>query len=357
MLKSMDPDSMRGKFLLIVADKLVIGAILAFAFYAYDYWKTKEIRTYNRIIQETQDDFKRAEFTKELLPIVLDKNQEVSTRIEVLGSLIRTKSIDENSAFVIAVSFLREGKLVRPDRNYVDDQLVVSFVRMLSPIIPDVLPQILDAYGDYPNKGDAPAGYVSVLRQTFAYALKHFSADKLKILDDITFVAENLGVLVDISRRRDSHHESWNTAGLLALEILQDIQILQSINKFDGKEEQEVLRGARFRLQKLINPETNHSESMNLSSSILREVRRLAINDDTFVESAFSVIQQSDKVAESFERMRPGREDPFLHQFSAAKSYITFASSVNPTSEVFAIPIVRKFLDILRAKSISNGNA
>ena len=95
MFKSIDPESMKGKFFLIVADKLVIGAILALAFYAYDWWKTNETRTYNQIIQNTQDDFKRAEFTKELLPIVLDKSQEITTRIEVLGSLIRTRTIGE----------------------------------------------------------------------------------------------------------------------------------------------------------------------------------------------------------------------------------------------------------------------
>ena len=260
----------------------------------------------------------------------------------------------KNSAFVIAVSLLREGKLVRPDRNYVDDELIDSFVRMLSPIIPDVLPQILDAYGDYPSKGDAPAGYVSVLRQTFAYALMNFPDDKLGTLNDPTFVAENLGELIDISPRHNTQIVFRRSTDLLALQILQDIQVLQNVTIPQDVEERKLLSEARSRLGDLINPEGSDSKSITLSSSLLHEIRRLYIIKDPLIEAAFSIIKQSGKIADSFRIFRPDKDDPFLHQFFAAASYVTSASTVNRKSETIAIPVVESFLDVLKSGSVAD---
>ena len=39
--------SMKGKLFLLFIDKIIIGAIIAGAFFAYDRWKTVEVRDYN----------------------------------------------------------------------------------------------------------------------------------------------------------------------------------------------------------------------------------------------------------------------------------------------------------------------
>lgn len=352
MLGSIDPESTKGKLFLLIIDKLFIGAILAVAFMVYDLWKTEEVRQYNQIIQRTQDEFKRAEFTKELLPIVLDTKQRVSTRIEVLGSLIRTRSIDENSAVMIALSFLREGKFVSADRGHVDDQLVDSFVRMLSPIIPTVLPQILDAYSYYPSIRDAPPGYASGLIEAFEYAWKNHPEDQLSILSDKEFVAENFDKLIAITPQAHIQQESWTKTSLLALQILRDIEIVESARK----ENDTVIR-ARSRLAKIINPTVGDAASIRLSTSLLYALRSSAVFDASFIEAAFLIIVQPEKVSENFDRIQPNeKRNPFYHQLSAAESYITSASTVNPKGEVLAKPVVRDFLNVLRVGSISYGN-
>lgn len=166
MLRPIDPESMKGKLFLLFMDKLIIGAILACAFVVYDLWKTEENRKYNEVIQQAQDEFRRAQFVKELLPIVLERQQNTNTRIEVLGSLIRTESIDPSSAISIALSLLHESALVLEGDIHPEQQMVEALLRTLSPVLPAGLPQILDAY-DYYGGAEAPRGYKAILIDIF----------------------------------------------------------------------------------------------------------------------------------------------------------------------------------------------
>ena len=342
MLGFIDPNSTGGKLFLLVVDKLFIGAILAGAFVIYDYWKTEEVRKYNQIIQTAQDNFKRAEFTKELLPIVLSQKENVSIRIEVLGSLIRTGSIEESSAFDIVLSLLREDKLVRGNNLLADTQLVASIVRAISPIIPSILPQILDAYGHYSNKNDAPPGYNEVLLKAFEYAWRNYSDDKLKILGDKNFVAKHLDKLMDITPQRNSQHEYWTDTSLLALIILRDIEIGRS-----ARTETDTVVQAQSRLAEFLDPKSDDSESINLSVALFHALQN---NDKTeFIESAFSVIERLDRIIEDSRGVLPEKRDPSHNQLAAAMHFVVQASATNSAAERLAMPIVREFYDFLRS--------
>ena len=76
-----DSESFRGKLYLLALDKIVIGALIAVAFVVYDHWKTQELHNYE---DETQLAFRRAEYVKDLAPIVLDAKQDVLYREQCL---------------------------------------------------------------------------------------------------------------------------------------------------------------------------------------------------------------------------------------------------------------------------------
>lgn len=114
-------DSFWGKFLLIVLDKIVIGAIIAVAFVCYELYRTKESRNYEETRIEAQReyeerraeiqlDFERARLLKEFLPIIHDPQTIPITSSYLLRSAIRTNSLDGDAAFSIGSDFLY-GKL------------------------------------------------------------------------------------------------------------------------------------------------------------------------------------------------------------------------------------------------------
>lgn|GEM_PF-3172775 len=348
---NIDTDSIRGKLFLLVVDKLVIGAILAAAFFAYDSWKTEEVRAYNKTIREAQDEFKKAEFVKELLPHVLDRNNGLQSRIEFLSGLIQTDAIDPNSAVEIALDMLREGKFVRDDSDIADERLAKSFARMLGPIIPAVLPQILDAYRDFSNISDAPTGYASALIATFEYAWRNFSGEHLSLLNNKKFVAEYLGEIWRITPMAHIQQEEWDESSPLALRILRDIEILET-----AREENASVVHARAQISAMIGVVSDDAESIALSTAILYIIKG-KVSDSQFVMDAFEIIFQPDKVGDVVDVMHlEKKRDPFYHQFYAAYDYILNSSSINPKVERLAIPIVQDFLALLKTGDVPWGN-
>jgi hypothetical protein len=65
-------DSFNGKLLLLLIDKIVIGAIIAFAFLLYDRYKTADTRKYEAERARTQLSFERSRLLKEFLPVIDD---------------------------------------------------------------------------------------------------------------------------------------------------------------------------------------------------------------------------------------------------------------------------------------------
>jgi len=113
-LFDVDPDSFRGKVFLLAIDKVVIGALLALAFAGYSWWTKTETRTYEARLRETDLGFRRAEYVKELVPLVVDSELDLSARAQALIALIETRSVGDKNALGLAERLLRSG-LVRSD--------------------------------------------------------------------------------------------------------------------------------------------------------------------------------------------------------------------------------------------------
>lgn len=92
-MPKIDPESFRGRLYLLAIDKVVIGALIAMALFVYDRWRTTEARRYDEARQETDLGFKRTEYVKELVPIVLDDRSNVLFRAHAFAALVRNDDI------------------------------------------------------------------------------------------------------------------------------------------------------------------------------------------------------------------------------------------------------------------------
>ncbi len=130
-------DSFWGKFLLIVLDKIVIGAIIAVALVCYEHYRTEENRNYEELRTEAQRDyeerrseiqldFERARLLKELLPVIQDPHTIPITSSYLLRSAILTNSLDGDAAFSIGRDFLYGRLSESRYREFVSDTLPES---------------------------------------------------------------------------------------------------------------------------------------------------------------------------------------------------------------------------------------
>lgn len=97
-MPKIDPESFRGRLYLLAIDKVVIGALIAMALFVYDRWRTTEARRYDEARQETDLGFKRTEYVKELVPIVLDDRSNVLFRAHAFAALVETKAVSADGA-------------------------------------------------------------------------------------------------------------------------------------------------------------------------------------------------------------------------------------------------------------------
>ena len=106
-----DPDSLAGKIYLLILDKLVLGAVIALAFVVYDRWKTDDQRQYDDKVTLA---FQRANYVKELVPIVTDPQKDLNVRVQALIALIETRAIGDKAALVLTERLL-QANLLRSD--------------------------------------------------------------------------------------------------------------------------------------------------------------------------------------------------------------------------------------------------
>ena len=102
-------DTFNGRLLLLIIDKIVIGAIVAIAFFFFDKHKTKDARKHQARQAEVQLQFERSRLIKEFLPVIQDDSMDLVTRGYVLRSAVLTRSLDADAAFEIGQDFLRAG--------------------------------------------------------------------------------------------------------------------------------------------------------------------------------------------------------------------------------------------------------
>ena len=99
------------RLLLLVVDKIIIGAIVAAAFVVYDQWKTEETRQYDDIRRQVDLEFTRNEHVRQFLPVVLDSSEDSLIRIESLAALVDTMSLSADSQVRLAQRLILDGIL------------------------------------------------------------------------------------------------------------------------------------------------------------------------------------------------------------------------------------------------------
>lgn len=146
----LDAESFNGKLLLLVIDKVVIGAIIALAFLLYDRYKTADTRLYEQKREQTQLAFERSRVIKEFLPVIQDPKIDLTTRAYVLRSAVLTQSIDPDAAFEIGQDFLRGGLPANHFGRLVSTMLpqgVAAFARRGV----QIAEEWFESFGDFPD--------------------------------------------------------------------------------------------------------------------------------------------------------------------------------------------------------------
>jgi len=236
-----DPESFRGKLYLLIVDKIVLGAVIAAAFVAYDQWKAQEARLYEETVQ-------RAEYLKELVPIVVDSDNDndVLVRAQALVALIDRRAVDPRTAFVLTERLLRSGLMfsdlphdeggvyLRSHEDHFLAEALLSFM-------PSALPTLLDHYlvssfpgsmdyeqrlahgdiegGAWRYRKDAPLFWERLI----AEVIDRSPDSELAVLDDDSFLAQ--GYLSVLAR---AVHPSVRRADRepKGLRILHSLQVL-----------------------------------------------------------------------------------------------------------------------------------
>ena len=135
-------ESFKSKVYLLILDKVVLGALIAIALFAYDRWKVFDQRAYDDHVTFA---FQRAGYVKDLVPIVLSK-QNVAVRSEALIALIRTRSIADASAISMANRLLDDG-LIRAESGELFRQIGTDpLLDALLEHMPAALPSMLEGY-------------------------------------------------------------------------------------------------------------------------------------------------------------------------------------------------------------------
>lgn len=130
-LWEVDADSLRGKFYLLLLDKILLGAVIAIAIIVYDRFKTADQHAFeermsiaaheleveraeladarSQSLLERQLEFERARLLGESLPRILAKDREAAERAHLVRAMVRTKSLDPETAVVLVDQLTEEG--------------------------------------------------------------------------------------------------------------------------------------------------------------------------------------------------------------------------------------------------------
>ena len=157
-------ESFRENVALLAIDKLVLGALIAIAVVIYDLWKTDEVRKYADAHQRVELAFKRAEYIKDVLPVLLDETNDVMVRAQSFASLVETSSISPEAAIRFADRLLLDDVLrigqvdvtpfhrLNPQygrtlQNTIEDSSEEAVLaNAITVVMPAGVPWLLDAY-------------------------------------------------------------------------------------------------------------------------------------------------------------------------------------------------------------------
>jgi hypothetical protein len=196
-LLTTDPESFRGKLLLLIFDKVVLGAMIGLALFMYKRWEVTDQRAYE---DRTTLAFQRAGYVKELVPMVVDSRRDLPARSQALIALIETGSVGDKNALGLTEILLRQG-LIRseyPFRWNGDHPLIDALAtRMPSALEPLLSHYLVSAAPDDKRQIDARTRsdieeFWSVL---FVRTLDRQSDAQLALLNSDAFLTNYLSVM------------------------------------------------------------------------------------------------------------------------------------------------------------------
>ena len=302
--KKPDPDSFEGKVLLLIVDKLVIGIVIALAFVGYDIWKTFDERDYR---EEIELPLKRAEYVKELVPMVLDNDRDVLIRGQALSALVETHSISADSAVTLAQSLLLAdllgaGRYFISRVNPVNEEVrTYTFLpgtqdhvllTTLLDVMPEGLPLLLRVYSNTHNQyrrirdsnssSEERRTLLRILNDTMGFWIRLFKEivvqlddEKLAILNSDTFLEDHLQTIDAIVPQLSTvTAKEWLERDNKALNILGAIKILGSSGE-TGETSTSMGKATRI-LKFLIFPEPTN-DRLALSSEVIKLLHRRGV--------------------------------------------------------------------------------
>ncbi|MGA2860053.1 MAG: hypothetical protein ABSE40_24560 [Candidatus Sulfotelmatobacter sp.] len=343
----MNPDSFRGKVYLLVIDKVVIGALIAVALLVYDQWKTEEVRRYTAAQEEAQRAFTRAEYVKQLVPVVLDSKQDILYRGHALGALIDTHSIDAASAVHFANMLLPRVLGQYPEQPY-EDYFLTSMLKTM----PEGLAAAMSEYKlGFPSESRWD-GTRSWLKPRNLDLSEYFWEDllwetvrsrkdsQLELLDSDEFLARDIGVIDAMIPERLNRREADQLArrDVKALRIVGSIRLLQASKEVDPY--------AVTQLDSAIDPATTNRSSLELAAEVMRQLVDHPDLCGSVQERPLTIVLRREDVA--LHRGLGGDErSPVEDRFYAATKYLDqcaqgwplFTDQIEPRT----LPVLQEF--------------
>ena len=104
-----DPDTTRGKLLVLVVDKLIIGLIILGAIGTYQMFQSNRDAAREARLADARTKVERTRLAKDLLPFLLDNSSDVIARGYLLSATLSAGLIDPNVAIEVATELHDQG--------------------------------------------------------------------------------------------------------------------------------------------------------------------------------------------------------------------------------------------------------
>ncbi len=276
-----DPESFNGKAILLIVDKLIIGAILAVAFVVYDQYKDNQARKERNESQSIQLDFERAKMAKEFWPIIMNSQNDLLVRGYTLRSGILSKSIEPNTGIDVAFKLYKEGLR--------DEDFIILAKATLPDGLNSFLQNITEVANEYLtiqnpdgslNKPDTVTDlavtlnrierYRKTLRRILYESINENGEAKFQSLEQQEFLSKNLSALFFVYKSRDSFDAINQMSNKL-----KGLRLVGAINRifFDSKD----LDALRFMNSQLIL-DYHKLDNIEYASSILQVIAKYRIS-------------------------------------------------------------------------------
>lgn len=374
-MPAIDAETFRGKLYLLVIDKIVIGALIAVIFLVYDRWKTEEVRRYDETRQEVELGFRRAEYVKELVPIVVDTNRDVLVRAHAFAALVETKSISSHSTINFAQNLLLSDVLgvgrytvtwvnpvneeihtYTPSPETEEDFLLATIIKVMPSGLPSVLKQythtvmqhraVRDNDGDYEQVrilNDAMGFWIRLFRET----VTRLRDSDLSLLNSEPFLVENLATLDAIVPTLSLvDAERWIKRRNLALRTLGFLRLASSREKAPA---------AIPFLKSVMNPKSG-THGLDFSSELIKLIHRDAVVLPELSVEALAVVLTSESLALRRTRLDEGRS-PAEDHFHVAAEYLVWSGGfpqIVRAVEPSVLAELRKFRDRITAAQVES---